>query len=182
MWSLEWLVQQVQGRHEYGFRAVRGTLLLSHIIDMFWATPTAKGGYGFFKRRPPPQTASGRELYLLWHVQNTIEELLKLPWPRDTMHNVPIFFKPHTGEHQGEHRELVGSCPEATASPNKAATHRSHQARDGSTNTRLLEPQESPARPWDACTATGDRTRWAHVCARARDREVSWPGRGGGRM
>ena len=60
--------------------------------------------------------------------------------PTYTMHNVPTFFQaPH--EHQGEHRELVGSCPEATASPNKAATQRSHQARADSTNTRLLEPQ-----------------------------------------
>eukprot|EP00964_Phaeocystis_antarctica_P109762 scaffold74184_cov69-Phaeocystis_antarctica.AAC.2 len=33
----------------------------------------------------------GREFYLLWQVQNTKDELLKLPWPRDTVHNVPIF-------------------------------------------------------------------------------------------
>ena len=89
------------------------TSLLS-FMDRKKKTVNGKGGYEFFKRRPRPKTASGRESYLLWYVQNTIEELMKLSWPRDTMHNVPIFFKTHTGEHQGEHRDLVYSCPEAT--------------------------------------------------------------------
>ena len=121
----------------------------------------------------------GRELYLLWQVQNTKDELLKLRWPGDTVYytTCTFLFKPLSGEEKGEHREQVGSRPEAAEYSNKAAPRRTHQARAGSAKDRLLEPQESPAWPWNAYTATGECTRWAHACARARDRKRSRMGR-----
>ena len=103
----------------------------------------------------------GRELYLLWQVQNTKDELLKLPWPRDTVHNVPIFFQASLSR-----ASIKASIASKSAHAQKQQSTRTKRHRDELTKHVLVAPKTVSLNPRSRQPGPGTRTQ-PPVSARA---------------
>eukprot|EP00964_Phaeocystis_antarctica_P073651 scaffold45212_cov28-Phaeocystis_antarctica.AAC.1 len=121
------------------------------------------------------QTAMGRELYLLWQVQNTKDELLKLPWPRDT---VRFTQRAHFFSSLSR-TSIKASIASKSAHAQKQQSTRTKRHRDELTKHVLVAPKTVSLNPRSRQPGPGTRTQ-PPVSARAGHMRARVPGTGSG--